>query len=77
MTEAQFLALARDAASSLGFGRMMQIISHLWYRSDPIGAQTIGRCYAQLPARQQRDALALAEADPLFSQEPAHDTPDR
>lgn len=66
MTELQFLAIIRAGARSLGFGRMMQIVSHAWYRSDPIGAQTIGRCYAQLPARQQRDALALAEADPLF-----------
>ncbi|MNO43388.1 hypothetical protein D3C76_336070 [compost metagenome] len=30
------------------FGAMMQIISLMWHEKDPVGAKTIGPCYAQV-----------------------------
>lgn len=66
MTDDLFLAIVRAAGQSIGYGRMLSIVSHQWYSEDPNGALAIGPCYCHLPARQQRDARARAEADPLF-----------
>ncbi|MFR9710764.1 MazG-like family protein [Paenibacillus sp. MB22_1] len=32
------------------YGRMMGIISKLWHEKDPVGAFTVGPCYAQVEA---------------------------
>jgi len=34
-----------EANSEIGLGRMMQLISEHWKRSDPIGALMVGTCY--------------------------------
>lgn len=71
MTEQQFLEVVR-AARSLGYGRMMQIVSREWYQHDPIGAISDSKgqkCYGSLtPAQRESQARAIA-ADPLFKKE--------
>lgn len=38
----------------MGFGRMMQIISDLWYQDDPKGAFTVGECYGVEELKRER-----------------------
>lgn len=66
--DAQFLAEVRRF-KHLGYGRMMQIVSHEWYRSDKTGALVVGICYGLLKGRAQREAVDMAEGDVLFRHE--------
>lgn len=66
--ERAFLFCVR-AFAAIGYGRMMQIISHEWYRHDPNGAQIATTCYGLLNGRDRRAYQELADADPLFEEE--------
>jgi len=64
--EAAFLEVVK-AFRSIGYGRMMQIISHQWYQEDRVGAQIVTSAVGLL---DQDDRLAFAELvrqDPLFN----------
>jgi len=66
MSEEQFLAFIR-ANKHLGYGRMMQIISHEWWRHDPHGALSVGDCYALIKPSSEKQASDFeARHDPLF-----------
>lgn len=52
--EQKFLVLVRQY-KHIGYGRMMQLVSHEWYRQDPIGALTAeGPCYGQLKGERNK-----------------------
>jgi hypothetical protein len=63
--EHYFLAFVRSHAQ-IGYGRMMQIISHEWYRHDPDGAGLANTAYGLLEGDEARAYRSLAERDPLF-----------
>lgn len=67
-SERIFLAVVRRCAAVIGYGRMMQIISHEWWRRDPIGALTVGTCYALLPADDRTANEEIARADKIFQE---------
>ena len=66
--ERAFLFCVR-AFKDLGYGRMMQIISHEWYRYDPNGAALANTCYGLLEGKDRAAYQALADTDPLFKED--------
>lgn len=42
----------------IGFGRMMQIISHIWWNEDHIGALKVGSCFGK-----RKIAIEVIRAD--------------
>lgn len=54
---------------NIGYGRMQQIISHEWYRHDPIGAALANTCYGLLDPPERQAYEDLAKNDPLFSED--------
>jgi hypothetical protein len=67
-TERAFLFCIR-AFADIGYGRMMQIISHEWYRHDPNGAALANTCYGLLDGKERKAYQSLADHDPLFAGE--------
>ena len=65
--ERAFLEIVRRFRG-IGYGRMLQIISHEWYRHDPNGAALADTCYALLGKKKQKAYIALAESDPIFQE---------
>lgn len=65
LEERQFLAFVR-AHKEIGYGRMMQIISHEWYRHDPSGAALANTCFGLLEGEERRAYEELAKSDPIF-----------
>lgn len=63
--EKEFLKMVK-AYRSIGYGRMMQIISYEWHKHDSDGALTIGSTVALLPEGKKRVYEAMKESDPLF-----------
>ena len=63
--ERAFLFCVR-AFAVIGYGRMMQIISHEWYRHDAIGAALANTCYGLLEGNERAAYEALAQSDSLF-----------
>lgn len=57
------------AFKDIGYGRMMQIISHEWFRHDPIGAAVANTCYGLLNGDERHAYQSLAETDPIFERE--------
>ena len=51
--EAEFLGFV-EANREMGYGRMLQMISAIWYRSDPDGALTVGPCYGTMVRHRER-----------------------
>jgi len=43
-----------ESFKEMGYGRMMQIISGIWYRKDPKGALTVGECYGIEELKKER-----------------------
>lgn len=43
---------------AIGFGRMMQIISHIWWNEDHIGALKVGSCFGK-----RKIAIEVIRAD--------------
>lgn len=60
-----FLSLVRTM-KHIGYGRMMQIISHEWFRHDPTGALITGTCYGLLGEKLREAYEDLAKGDRLF-----------
>lgn len=65
-----FLVIVRRCASAIGYGRMMQIVSHEWWRHDPNGALTVGTCYALLSPVDRETHEAMARGDDVFKKNP-------
>lgn len=63
--EQEFLDFVRQH-HKIGYGRMMQIISHEWHRVDDIGAMVVGTCVGLLPHDEYMAYLSTKESDPLF-----------
>lgn len=51
--EADFIGFV-EANREIGYGWMLQMISELWHRSDPVGALTVGPCYGTLDRHRER-----------------------
>jgi hypothetical protein len=73
--ERQFLAYIK-AHRQIGYGRMMQMVSHEWYRAaerDIPGTGAIAHiantCFGLLPERDQQAWLALLEAEEMLGME--------
>lgn len=66
--ERLFLTIVRSM-KAIGYGRMMQIISHEWYRYDPNGAAVANTCYGLLDEKERKAYRSLADRDPLFVEE--------
>lgn len=64
--ERSFLAVVQAQAPDVGYGRMMQIISHAWWRMDPVGAFTEGLPFGLLDGDDAAHAAAAARHDLLF-----------
>jgi hypothetical protein len=67
--ERQFLAYVKEQRE-IGFGRMMQIIGHEWYRMLQReypglegGAFACSTCFALLPEKEQRAFLQVLEME--------------
>lgn len=65
INERAFLYIVRSL-KDIGYGRMMQIISHEWFRHDPIGAALANTCYGLLNKKERIAYETLAHNDPLF-----------
>ena len=63
--ERVFLTMVREL-KNIGYGRMIQIISHEWFRHDPIGAALANTCYGLLDPKERPAYEALARGDELF-----------
>ena len=63
--ERAFLFAVRTFAP-IGYGRMMQIISHEWFRKDRMGAKLANTAYGLLPKNEREAYSRLAERDPVF-----------
>ena len=63
--EEAFLEIVK-AFKSIGYGRMMQIISHQWYQEDRNGAHTVVAAVGNLRPDDQRAFAELVRQDPLF-----------
>lgn len=48
MREEPFTSMVRQYGPQIGYGRMMQIVSHIWHEKDPVGALVVGPCYKQV-----------------------------
>lgn len=48
LNELPFVAIVREQGENIGYGRMMQIISHIWREKDPVAAFVVGPCYKQV-----------------------------
>jgi hypothetical protein len=71
ITDHDFLLFVRSA-DHLGYGRMLQIIEHEWYRAaaergDPTsGVLVVDTCLGLMSQRKQQDWIAGYNGDPLF-----------
>jgi hypothetical protein len=72
ITDHDFLLFVRSAAH-LGYGRMLQIIAHEYYRGatedslcPPSGVLVVDTCLGLMSKRKQRDFIGGYTADPLF-----------
>lgn len=77
--ERDFLAFIR-AHKAIGYGRMMQIISHQWWREGGPVAHAANTSFAALPERERAAHEHVALNDPAFRDEAttppsARDTP--
>ena len=62
------------AFAHLGYGRLMQIISHEWYRSDPHGAALANTAYGLLDSADRAAYEDIAKNDSLFTlEDDSHD----
>ena len=52
-TDKRFARLVEEM-QQMGYGRMMQIISEIWFRIDPMGALTVGPCYGTMEKIRER-----------------------
>lgn len=51
--ESEFRAMV-ESFQGIGYGRMMEIISGIWYRKDSNGAFTVGECYGIEKLKRER-----------------------
>ena len=63
--EEDFLKMVKQC-KSIGYGRMMQIISFEWHQHDRLGALTLGECVGMLSEEDRRKYEAVKIVDPLF-----------
>lgn len=63
--EQEFLEYVRRN-KHLGYGRMMQIISHEWHEHHPLGAHVTTECVGTLSDKKRREYEAVKAGDPLF-----------
>ena len=63
--EEDFLKMVRRC-KSIGYGRMMQIVSFEWHEHDDIGALALGTTVGMLSEKDQRQYKAVKAIDPLF-----------
>lgn len=64
--EELFLATLRTL-TNIGYGRMIQIVSHEWYRHDPDGALLANTCYGLLDGDERAAYEGIAKGDRLFA----------
>lgn len=69
--EAFFLNCVRQL-KAIGYGRMMQIITHEWLANEncPADDVLVTTALGLLPAAERARALQLYQSDPLFCNEP-------
>jgi hypothetical protein len=53
MTDGEFKAFVLQNRE-FGYGRMMQVISGIWQKADPIGALTVGEAYGSEELKRER-----------------------
>ncbi len=66
--ELEFLSVVRRLRR-IGYGRMLQIISHEWWGKDRNGAQVANTTFGQLTPFEQIGFESLRQQDPLFTEE--------